>query len=107
MSKTILPFTEANTKRVSALYRQALRTAFDHAIKWDIYRKECVRIRSQFEVNRHIDTPEELEEAIAKTTAKLNEWKHPDPYITPLRPGGTKYQRNIELPYEKPVPGDW
>lgn len=106
MSK-ILPFTEANTVRVSSLFRQALRTAFDCSLKFDAYRAETIKIRKQFESNRNISNPTDLEEVIKKTEAKLAEWKHPDPYIPPLRPGGTKYQRNVPLEHEHVVPGDW
>ncbi|ODV65249.1 NADH dehydrogenase I beta subcomplex 9 [Hyphopichia burtonii NRRL Y-1933] len=107
MSSPILPFTEANSKRVASLFRQALRTAFDSTLKFDAYRAQTLKIRQQFEANKHISDPVELEKVIAKTEAKLTETKHPDPYITPCRPGGTKYQRNIELPKEDVVPGDW
>lgn len=107
MSKAILPFTEANSKRVASLFRQALRTAFDSSLKFDAYRRETIKIRAQFEANKHISDPNELEEVIAKTHSKLAEWKHPDPYIPPCRPGGTKFERNIPLAKEPVVPGDW
>lgn len=106
MSK-VLPFTEANTKRVSALFRQALRTAFDSSLKFDAYRNETIKIRKQFEANKDISNPHQLEEIINNTKLKLAEWKHPDPYIPPQRPGGTKYQRNIETPHEHVIHGDW
>lgn len=107
MSKAILPFTEANSKRVASLFRQALRTAFDSSLKFDAYRKETIKIRSQFESNRTISDPNELNEVISKAQLKLAEWKHPDPYIPPCRPGGTKYERNIPLEKEPIVPGNW
>ncbi|RCK55418.1 NADH dehydrogenase [ubiquinone] 1 beta subcomplex subunit 9 [Candida viswanathii] len=103
----ILPFTEANTKRVASLFRQALRTAFDHLMKWDVYRNATIAIRQQFDANKHISTPEELDRAIKIAEAKLKEWKHPDPYVPPCRPGGTKYQRNIPVARGPLVPGDW
>ncbi|CAK9439945.1 uncharacterized protein LODBEIA_P40450 [Lodderomyces beijingensis] len=103
----ILPFTEANTRRVSSLFRQAMRTAFDHALRFDLYRQATQDIRAQFEANREVSDPEELERIIGATRAKLREWKHPDPYIPPCRPGGTKYQRNIPVAREPLVPGDW
>lgn len=102
-----MPFTEANSRRVASLFRQALRTAFDSSLKFDAYREETLKIRAQFEANKHVNSPEELERIIARTKEKLAEWKHPDPYIPPCRPGGTKYQRNLELPKEDVVPGDW
>lgn len=103
----ILPFTEANTRRVSSLFRQALRTAFDHSMKWDVYRNATINIRQQFDANKDISNPEELEKAIKRTQEKLAEWSHPDPYIPPGRPGGTKYQRNIPVARGPLVPGDW
>ncbi|CAH6718841.1 hypothetical protein CLIB1444_01S15698 [[Candida] jaroonii] len=106
MSK-VLPFTEANSKRVTGLFRQALRTAFDHSIKWELYRAETIKIRKQFDANKSVSDPQLLEELIKKTEDKLQEWKHPDPYITPQRPGGTKYQRNLPKPDEPIIPGDW
>ncbi|GBL49625.1 Ca2+-binding actin-bundling protein fimbrin/plastin [Candidozyma auris] len=98
---------KANTKRVSSLFRQALRTAFDSSLKFDAYRRETIRIRQQFEAERHVSDVNELERIIERTKAKLNEWKHPDPYIPPCRPGGTKYERNLPSPKEPMVPGDW
>ncbi|ABN67837.1 NADH dehydrogenase I beta subcomplex 9 [Scheffersomyces stipitis CBS 6054] len=107
MSRAILPFTEANSKRVASLFRQALRTAFDSSLKFDAYRAETIKIRAQFEANKHISDPTELESVIAATRAKLAEYAHPDPYFPPCRPGGTKYQRNIPVAREPLVPGDW
>lgn len=103
----ILPFTEANTKRVASLFRQALRTAFDSSLKFDVYRRESNMIRAQFEANKQIHDVNELEKVIQDTKNKLNKWKHPDPYITPGRPGGSKWERNLPSPNEKPVTGDW
>ncbi|CAN3358887.1 hypothetical protein DICA3_F09296 [Diutina catenulata] len=107
MSSPILPFTEANSKRVASLFRSALRTAFDSSLKFDAYRQKTIEIRAAFEANKHLNTPEEVEECYAKGQAKLAEWKHPDPYIPPCRPGGTKYQRNIPVERGPLVPGDW
>ncbi|KAK6462729.1 NADH dehydrogenase I beta subcomplex 9 [Scheffersomyces coipomensis] len=103
----ILPFTEANSKRVASLFRKALRTAFDSTYKFEVYRAETIKIRQQIEVNKHISDPIELQEAIGKFEAKLAEFKHPDPYVAPSRPGGSKYQRNIPVEREPLVPGDW
>lgn len=107
MSAPILPFTPANTKRVSSLFRKALRIAFDSSLKFDAYRNETIRIRRQFEANKHILDPNELERQIIKARALLAEYAHPDPYNAPSRPGGTKFERNIPLPKGPLVPGDW
>ncbi|KAK6456338.1 NADH dehydrogenase I beta subcomplex 9 [Scheffersomyces xylosifermentans] len=107
MSKPVLPFTEANSKRIASLFRQSLRTAFDSSLKFDAYRNETIKIRAQFEANKHISDANELERVVAKAKEKLAEWAHPDPYTPPCRPGGTKYQRNIPVARGPLVPGDW
>ncbi|KAI5950262.1 hypothetical protein KGF54_005219 [Candida jiufengensis] len=106
-SSGILPFTEANSKRIASLFRQSMRTAFDHSYKFDLYRKQVNNIRSQFDSNKQISDPSKLDSLVVATQKKLKEWKHPDPYIPASRPGGTKYQRNIPVAREPLVPGDW
>lgn len=103
----VLPFTEANSKRVASLFRKALRTAFDSSLKFDAYRNETLKIRAQFEANKHISDPNEAERVYTAGVKKVTEGKHPDPYIPPCRPGGTKYQRNVPLAKGDVVPGDW
>ncbi|RLV96605.1 NADH dehydrogenase ubiquinone 1 beta subcomplex subunit 9 [Spathaspora sp. JA1] len=103
----ILPFTEANSKRIASLFRQSLRLAWSHSAKFEAYRNATIQIRQQFEANKDIRDPNQLEEVIEKTNAKLYEWRHPDPIIPPSRPGGTKYERNLKNPPEPMVPGDW
>ena len=103
----ILPFTEANLKRVALLLRQALRTTFNHLLKFEIYRQEALKVKTQFERNKKIDDPVVLERVIAATEKKLAEWKHGDPYVPPCRPGGTKYQRNLTNPKEDVILEDW
>lgn len=107
MPSPVLPFTEANSQRVCALFRKALRSAFDSALKFDAYRQETIRIRSQFDVNKHILDPNELEAVFADAKRRLAEYAHPDPYVSPSRPGGTKFERNLPSPKEPVVPGDW
>jgi hypothetical protein len=35
---------------------------------------------------------------LQRTEEELEKWKHPDPYIPPTAPGGSKYERNIPAP---------
>ncbi|KAL6450047.1 CIB22 NADH dehydrogenase [ubiquinone] 1 beta subcomplex subunit 9 [Candida maltosa Xu316] len=76
-------------------------------MKQDVYRKATINIRQQFEANKDISDPEKLELTIKKAQDKIAEWRHPDPYTPPCRPGGTKYQRNIPVARGPIVPGDW
>jgi hypothetical protein len=35
---------------------------------------------------------------VEETERILQAWKHPEPYIPPTAPGGTKYERNLPPP---------
>lgn len=109
MSGNILPFTEANSKRIASLFRKAMRSAFDNTVKFDAYRNATINIRQRIEANRHVSDAEELEQIVKAFKAELKDWEVPDPYIPPCRPGGTKFYRNAPDPREteKLVPGDW
>ncbi|PWA57037.1 hypothetical protein CTI12_AA413740 [Artemisia annua] len=41
---------------------------------------------------------ETIDRMIADGEAQYNKWRHPDPYIVPWAPGGSKFTRNPEPP---------
>lgn len=83
---------------VQRLYRQALRSAFDH-YSWhhDIYRQHCLLIRSRFEQNRTETNPIRIEALVRDTEEELERNKHVRPFKKPTAIGGTKYNRNAVL----------
>ena len=109
---------------VQRLYRQALRTAFDHhAFEWAVYRQHCLRIRARFDANRHETNPVRIKALIKEAEEELVKEAHPRPfkcifvgevlfkifvytycppssYVDPTAPGGVKYERNH-------VPSQW
>lgn len=52
-------------------------------------------IRSLFEANRGVQDPRAQRAIFQETEDLLEKWKHPDPYIPPGAPGGSKYERNM------------
>lgn len=86
------------------LYRRSLILARDWINKRDHYRQKAMEIRSQFELYKDVGNPKEVEELINKTKFMLDKYKHPDPYIPPTRPGGTKFERYIAPSLEEPLP---
>lgn len=66
---------------IQRLYRQALRTVFDH-YAWErpIYRQHCIQVRQRFEANRHETNPLRVEALVRKTELELEEMAHPRPY---------------------------
>ncbi|CAO3673141.1 unnamed protein product [Umbelopsis vinacea] len=69
--------------------------SLDWYIRRDIWRQKALDIRQQFELNKHVTSPKELEQIFAKTEKQLEEFAHPDPYTLPMGPEGTKWERNI------------
>ncbi|RUS34433.1 hypothetical protein BC938DRAFT_480497 [Jimgerdemannia flammicorona] len=79
-------FQAAHRASVQSLYRRSLKLSLDWYIRRDLWRQKALEIRSQFEANKHVTSPRELEALLAKTEQQLAEAAHPDPYRTPLLP---------------------
>ncbi|KAF3923485.1 hypothetical protein ABW21_db0208423 [Orbilia brochopaga] len=92
------------TKIVPSLYRRALKQSLNWTVRRDIWRPQALAIRQLFEANRDVREPKLLKALIAETEAQLDKWKHPDPYLPPLAPGGSKYERNLPCPILEPPP---
>ncbi|ESK95126.1 hypothetical nadh-ubiquinone oxidoreductase complex i subunit [Moniliophthora roreri MCA 2997] len=88
-------FSSAHRFYVKSLYKRYLTNALDWTVNRDLWRKEALLIRAEFERNRHVQDPRELAAILEKAEAQLNAMKHPDPVIAPMFPDGTKWERNI------------
>ncbi|KAJ6896778.1 NADH dehydrogenase [Populus alba x Populus x berolinensis] len=55
-------------------------------------------LRARFENNKHVEDPDTIDRMIADGEAQYNKWRHPDPYIVPWAPGGSKFTRNPTPP---------
>ncbi|TFL05872.1 NDUFB9, NADH-ubiquinone oxidoreductase [Pterulicium gracile] len=92
------PFTAAHRVYVKSLYKRYLTNALDWTIRRDMWRQQAASIRAEFEENRHVRDPRALAAIFAKAEAELQNRRHPDPYIAPAFPGGTKWERNTPPP---------
>lgn len=90
MATVVAPFTAANRSRVASLYKRALRLSRDWMVQREDWRKEALDIRQRFEVNMNVRNPRLLEDLLTKADKELRIKKHPDPYIVPTCPGGSK-----------------
>ncbi|KAL0059875.1 hypothetical protein AAF712_013357 [Marasmius tenuissimus] len=88
-------FSSAHRLYVKSLYKRYLTNALDWTVNRDLWRKEALLIRAEFERNRNIHDPRQLATILERAEAQLNHIKHPDPVIVPVFPGGTKWERNI------------
>ncbi|KAK9457648.1 hypothetical protein V1511DRAFT_494203 [Dipodascopsis uninucleata] len=100
-------FTPEHVATVSSLYRRALRLSLNWAVRRDIWRPQALAIRARFESNKNVTEPRKIQDLIASAEKELAVNRHPDPYIPPQRPGGTKYERNVPPSLQKPVDGDY
>ncbi|EGO27615.1 NDUFB9, NADH-ubiquinone oxidoreductase [Serpula lacrymans var. lacrymans S7.9] len=89
------PFTSAHRLYVKSLYRRMLKNELDWVVRRDLWRGRAMLIRAEFERNRDVSDPRALAVILEKAEADLASKLHPDPYIPPTMPGGTKWERNI------------
>ncbi|GLB34083.1 putative complex 1 protein (LYR family) [Lyophyllum shimeji] len=88
-------FSSAHRIYVKSLYKRYLKNSLDWTIRRDLWRPQALLIRAEFEQNRDVHDPRALAAILEKAEADLAEKKHPDPYIPPTFPEGTKWERNI------------
>lgn len=93
-----MSIAETNRKAVQTLYRQSLRLTKSWINRRDLWREKALEIRAEFESNKGIQDPRHVQALLNNTQQLLTKYRHPDPIIPPLRPGGTKYERNIPPP---------
>ncbi|CAN4112458.1 unnamed protein product [Withania somnifera] len=98
-SASFLARRAAQRERVRILYRRALRDTLNWAVHRHLFYPDADALRERFEANRKVEDIETIDRLIADGEASYNKWRHPDPYIVPWAPGGSKFNRN-------PVPPD-
>ncbi|KAG5033653.1 hypothetical protein AAZV13_04G007600 [Glycine max] len=113
----------AQKERVRILYRRALKDTLNWAVHRHLFYDDvpfilfpfplfnlyffpnslfllfqASNLRERFEENRHVEDPDTIDRLIADAEASYNKWRHPDPYIVPWAPGGSKFTRNPTPP---------
>lgn len=87
-----------------SLYRRSLKLSLDWAVHRHLWRGQAVYIRSLFDANKNVRDPRQQRVLFEETEKLLDSWRHPDPYRAPTAPGGSKYERNLEVPVLNPPP---
>lgn len=80
MSSAPVSFQTAHRLYVKSLYKRSLKLSLDWYIRRDLWRQKALDIRHQFELNKNVTSPKELQQIFAKTEKQLEEFAHPDPY---------------------------
>ncbi|KAL0907821.1 hypothetical protein M5K25_022261 [Dendrobium thyrsiflorum] len=55
---------------------------------------EADELRAKFDANKHVEDLDTIDRLINEAEASYEKWQHPDPYIVPWAPGGSKFTRN-------------
>ncbi|KAI9209750.1 uncharacterized protein BJ171DRAFT_484898 [Polychytrium aggregatum] len=92
--------SNAHRLYVQRLYRRSLRLAGDWYWQRSDFREKACVIRAHFDENKRITNPKQVERILAHTEFLLASYYHPQPYISPAAPGGSKWERNIPFPEE-------
>ncbi|XP_065867465.1 NADH dehydrogenase [ubiquinone] 1 beta subcomplex subunit 9 [Euphorbia lathyris] len=88
----------AQKERVQILYRRALRDTLNWAVHRHLFYQDASNLRDKFDANKHVEDLDAIDRMIAHGEAEYDKWRHPDPYIVPWAPGGSKFTRNLPPP---------
>ncbi|KAJ4838095.1 NADH dehydrogenase [ubiquinone] 1 beta subcomplex subunit 9 [Turnera subulata] len=88
----------AQKERVRILYRRALKDTLNWAVHRHLFYDDADELRKKFEANKHVEDLDAIDRMIERGEAEHNKWRHPDPYIVPWAPGGSKFTRNPTPP---------
>ncbi|XP_020572151.1 NADH dehydrogenase [ubiquinone] 1 beta subcomplex subunit 9 [Phalaenopsis equestris] len=84
----------AQKERVRLLYRRALKGTLDWAVHRHLFYHDADELRVKFDANKHVEDLDTIDRLINEGEASYAKWQHPDPYIVPWAPGGSKFTRN-------------
>uniref|UniRef100_F6I186 NADH dehydrogenase [ubiquinone] 1 beta subcomplex subunit 9 n=1 Tax=Vitis vinifera TaxID=29760 RepID=F6I186_VITVI len=88
----------AQKERVRILYRRALKDTLNWAVHRHLFYQDASDLREKFDANKHVEDLDTIDRMIADGEARYDKWRHPDPYIVPWAPGGSKFTRNPTPP---------
>jgi NADH dehydrogenase (ubiquinone) 1 beta subcomplex subunit 9 len=78
--KMSAPVAAAHRLQVQSLYKRSLKLSLDWYIQRDLWRQKALQIRAQFEHNKNVTNPKEIQALVQKAEKELEDWAHPDPY---------------------------
>ncbi|KAG6515844.1 NADH dehydrogenase [ubiquinone] 1 beta subcomplex subunit 9-like [Zingiber officinale] len=84
----------AQKERVRLLYRRGLKDALNWAVHRHLFYQGASDLREEFEANKHVEDLDHIDRLIEEAEARFEKFRHPDPYIVPWAPGGSKFCRN-------------
>jgi NADH dehydrogenase (ubiquinone) 1 beta subcomplex subunit 9 len=98
VTKQVEQFT--HKQRVVRVYRGLLKNSLNWTITRDKWYPIASELKSEFKRNMYETNPATIAALVEKAETRLRDTQHPDPYIIPYAPGGSKWQRNTPVPYD-------
>lgn len=88
-----------HSQRVTRLYRQSLKLTFSWTMDRDIFLDQADKLRDEFDANKNLTLPQ-ADYYIKKGEQRMLDCYHPDRYVIPYMPGGSKFMRNSPPPMD-------
>lgn len=82
-----------HVKRIKTLYKRSLKHALDFIIVRTKWYPAAKQIRKEFEKNKFVSNPAEIDHLVQNLEEYLVEYAHPMPYKHPYLPGSTFFSR--------------
>lgn len=90
---TIMPYPIDHKRFVCGLYKQSLKTLQDWQHDYLTFRRYALRLRQHFDAHKHEQDERKVWLFLRSVEFLLNKFKHPEPYVYPLDPGGVAHGR--------------
>jgi NADH dehydrogenase (ubiquinone) 1 beta subcomplex subunit 9 len=90
--------TPNHTQQVQRLYRASLRVLQSWAVDRQVFLSEAEQLRKRFDQNKHVDKGIQGPALVEMGYQELESYAHPDSYVIPWMPGGSKFMRNPPPP---------
>jgi NADH dehydrogenase (ubiquinone) 1 beta subcomplex subunit 9 len=74
------PAQVAHRLQIQSLYKRSLKLSLDWYIQRDLWRQKALAIRQEFEQNKHVSNPRDIQQLVQNAEKELESWDHPDPY---------------------------
>lgn len=78
-----------------SLYRQCLKLQADWTVDKNQWFEKAAEVRAEWEAGLRETDPVRVEARLNGVRALLKSHAHPDPYIHPVGPDGSKWERNV------------
>lgn len=86
-----------HAQKVTRLYRKSLKNLLSWTAHREVWREDACELREMFDENKSVDIAA-ANKLLERGEAVYERYKHPDPYIAPESPEGSKWERNLPPP---------